>query len=161
MNRIRNNYLRKKRMKRWLVHYRLQPVVQQQHLQSQKSRAHIAADGSNKSILETIDELTMEKENDDIENHVKHTRKSLTRGSNDTSTYCRNTMNNLDINVGHGNTDHYCWQRLEDMTTSRNTYKIDQNNCGSDLAGKVTPLTSKEDEDDFEHRVVSNEKRVA
>ncbi|MFS7942012.1 putative cellulase [Helianthus anomalus] len=32
------------------------------------------------------------------------------------------------------NTDHYCWQRPEDMTTSRNAYRIDQNNLGSDFA---------------------------
>ncbi|KVH95346.1 Carbohydrate binding domain CBM49 [Cynara cardunculus var. scolymus] len=39
--------------------------------------------------------------------------------------------------VGDGNTDHYCWQRPEDMTTSRNAYRIDQNNPGSDLAGET------------------------
>ncbi|MFS7942005.1 putative cellulase [Helianthus anomalus] len=36
--------------------------------------------------------------------------------------------------VGDANTDHYCWQRPEDMTTSRNAYRIDQNNPGSDFA---------------------------
>ncbi|XP_071733770.1 endoglucanase 6-like isoform X2 [Rutidosis leptorrhynchoides] len=39
--------------------------------------------------------------------------------------------------VGDGNTDHYCWQRPEDMTTSRYAYRIDQNNPGSDLAGET------------------------
>ncbi|XVF81583.1 hypothetical protein PTKIN_Ptkin15bG0166700 [Pterospermum kingtungense] len=39
--------------------------------------------------------------------------------------------------VGDGDTDHYCWQRPEDMTTSRQAYKIDQNNPGSDLAGET------------------------
>eukprot|EP00249_Psilotum_nudum_P027429 c35080_g1_i1 orf=645-2567(+) len=39
--------------------------------------------------------------------------------------------------VGDGNTDHYCWQRPEDMTTSRYAYKIDSNNPGSDLAGET------------------------
>ncbi|KAF5938455.1 hypothetical protein HYC85_022714 [Camellia sinensis] len=39
--------------------------------------------------------------------------------------------------VGDGNTDHYCWQRPEDMTTSRQAYKIDRNNPGSDLAGET------------------------
>ncbi|CAA6661394.1 unnamed protein product [Spirodela intermedia] len=29
------------------------------------------------------------------------------------------------IKVGEGDTDHYCWQRPEDMTTSRQAYKID------------------------------------
>nr|DAD36284.1 TPA_asm: hypothetical protein HUJ06_006924 [Nelumbo nucifera] len=39
--------------------------------------------------------------------------------------------------VGDGNTDHYCWQRPEDMTTDRRAYKIDANNPGSDLAGET------------------------
>ncbi|KAK8602842.1 hypothetical protein V6N13_085044 [Hibiscus sabdariffa] len=37
--------------------------------------------------------------------------------------------------VGDGDTDHYCWQRLEDMTTSRQAYKINKRNPGSDVAG--------------------------
>uniref|UniRef100_A0A7N0RJS5 Endoglucanase n=1 Tax=Kalanchoe fedtschenkoi TaxID=63787 RepID=A0A7N0RJS5_KALFE len=39
--------------------------------------------------------------------------------------------------VGDGDTDHYCWQRPEDMTTSRKAYKIDQTHPGSDLAGET------------------------
>ncbi|CAN6447095.1 unnamed protein product [Victoria cruziana] len=39
--------------------------------------------------------------------------------------------------VGDGNTDHYCWQRPEDMTTSRHAYKIDAEHPGSDLAGET------------------------
>ncbi|KAF3634251.1 Endoglucanase 11 [Capsicum annuum] len=39
--------------------------------------------------------------------------------------------------VGDGDTDHYCWQRPEDMTTSRRAFKIDENNPGSDLAGET------------------------
>lgn len=39
--------------------------------------------------------------------------------------------------VGDGNTDHYCWQRPEDLTTSRAAYKIDPSNPGSDLAGET------------------------
>jgi len=39
--------------------------------------------------------------------------------------------------VGDGNTDHYCWQRPEDMTTSRSAYRVDVNNPGSDLAGET------------------------
>lgn len=39
--------------------------------------------------------------------------------------------------VGDGNTDHYCWQRPEDMTTPRQAYKIDPSNPGSDLAGET------------------------
>uniref|UniRef100_A0A0D9XDE6 cellulase n=1 Tax=Leersia perrieri TaxID=77586 RepID=A0A0D9XDE6_9ORYZ len=39
--------------------------------------------------------------------------------------------------VGDGDTDHYCWQRPEDMTTSRQAYKVDKENPGSDLAGET------------------------
>ncbi|KAL6280578.1 hypothetical protein ACE6H2_017459 [Prunus campanulata] len=39
--------------------------------------------------------------------------------------------------VGDGNTDHYCWQRPEDMTTDRRAYKISPSNPGSDLAGET------------------------
>ncbi|PUZ70611.1 hypothetical protein GQ55_2G246300 [Panicum hallii var. hallii] len=39
--------------------------------------------------------------------------------------------------VGDGDTDHYCWQRPEDMTTSRQAYRIDKDNPGSDLAGET------------------------
>ncbi|XP_073131702.1 endoglucanase 6-like isoform X1 [Henckelia pumila] len=39
--------------------------------------------------------------------------------------------------VGDGNTDHSCWQRPEDMTTSRAAYKIDPSHPGSDLAGET------------------------
>ncbi|XP_020578748.1 endoglucanase 22 [Phalaenopsis equestris] len=39
--------------------------------------------------------------------------------------------------VGDGDTDHYCWQRPEDMTTPRQAYKIDSNKPGSDLAGET------------------------
>ncbi|KAD3066550.1 hypothetical protein E3N88_34430 [Mikania micrantha] len=39
--------------------------------------------------------------------------------------------------VGDGYTDHYCWQRPEDMTTSRQAYKVDENNPGSDVVGET------------------------
>ena len=39
--------------------------------------------------------------------------------------------------MGDGDTDHYCWQRPEDMTTSRQAYKVDESNPGSDLAGET------------------------
>jgi endoglucanase len=39
--------------------------------------------------------------------------------------------------VGDGDTDHQCWMRPEDMTTSRTAYKIDATNPGSDLAGET------------------------
>ncbi|XP_059446817.1 endoglucanase 5-like [Corylus avellana] len=39
--------------------------------------------------------------------------------------------------VGDGASDHYCWERAEDMTTSRSAYKLDANHPGSDLAGET------------------------
>ncbi|KAG0472328.1 hypothetical protein HPP92_016874 [Vanilla planifolia] len=39
--------------------------------------------------------------------------------------------------VGDGATDHYCWQRPEDMTTPRQAYKIEAGRPGSDLAGET------------------------
>ncbi|KAI3898149.1 hypothetical protein MKX03_021748 [Papaver bracteatum] len=39
--------------------------------------------------------------------------------------------------VGDGNSDHYCWERAEDMSTSRTAYKIDAGQPGSDLAGET------------------------
>ncbi|XP_015973035.1 endoglucanase 11-like [Arachis duranensis] len=45
--------------------------------------------------------------------------------------------NVLWVEVGDGDTDHYCWQRPEDMTTSRRAYKVDANNPGSDVAGET------------------------
>ena len=39
--------------------------------------------------------------------------------------------------MGDGKSDHYCWQRPEEMTTDRRAYKLDRNNPGSDLAGET------------------------
>ncbi|KAL3618016.1 hypothetical protein CASFOL_038337 [Castilleja foliolosa] len=39
--------------------------------------------------------------------------------------------------VGDGTSDHYCWERAEDMTTSRTAYKLDPEHPGSDLAGET------------------------
>ncbi|RVX03077.1 Endoglucanase 13 [Vitis vinifera] len=39
--------------------------------------------------------------------------------------------------VGDGDADHACWERPEDMTTPRTSYKIDGQHPGSDLAGET------------------------
>ncbi|KAI3728550.1 hypothetical protein L6452_17187 [Arctium lappa] len=39
--------------------------------------------------------------------------------------------------VGDGDSDHYCWERAEDMTTPRTAYKLDTEHPGSDLAGET------------------------
>lgn len=39
--------------------------------------------------------------------------------------------------MGDGESDHYCWERAEDMTTPRTAYKLDSKNPGSDLAAET------------------------
>ncbi|XP_057790994.1 endoglucanase 5-like [Salvia miltiorrhiza] len=39
--------------------------------------------------------------------------------------------------VGDGETDHLCWQRPEDMTTSRRAYKVDEENPGTEVAAET------------------------
>ena len=45
--------------------------------------------------------------------------------------------NRKDIQVGDGDTDHLCWQRPEDMTTSRRAYKVDEENPGSEVVAET------------------------
>ncbi|CAH9114550.1 unnamed protein product [Cuscuta epithymum] len=46
--------------------------------------------------------------------------------------------NTLFVQVGDGDSDHLCWMRPEDMTTSRTAYKIDEAHPGSDVAGETS-----------------------
>jgi len=39
--------------------------------------------------------------------------------------------------IGDPDSDHSCWQRPEDMTTPRTSYKLDYNHPGSDLAAET------------------------
>ncbi|KAK9117871.1 hypothetical protein Scep_015964 [Stephania cephalantha] len=39
--------------------------------------------------------------------------------------------------VGDGSSDHYCWERAEDMTTPRTAFKLDPEHPGSDLAAET------------------------
>ncbi|WOL01906.1 hypothetical protein Cni_G10625 [Canna indica] len=43
----------------------------------------------------------------------------------------------LYVQVGDGNADHSCWERPEDMTTPRTSYKVDASNPGSDVAAET------------------------
>lgn len=43
----------------------------------------------------------------------------------------------LGTKVGDGESDHYCWERAEDMTTPREAYKVDQSHPGSDVAAET------------------------
>ncbi|KAJ7960342.1 Endoglucanase [Quillaja saponaria] len=67
---------------------------------------------------------------------LEHTMEAIKWGT-DYFIKAHTSPNVLWAEVGDGDTDHYCWQRPEDMTTSRHAYKIDKNNPGSDLAGET------------------------
>ncbi|WOL05056.1 hypothetical protein Cni_G13779 [Canna indica] len=43
----------------------------------------------------------------------------------------------LYVQVGEGNSDHGCWQRPEDMTTPRTSFKVDASTPGSDVAAET------------------------
>ncbi|XP_020086791.1 endoglucanase 13-like [Ananas comosus] len=43
----------------------------------------------------------------------------------------------LYVEVGDGDSDHACWQRPEDMTTPRNSYRLDDSKPGSDAAAET------------------------
>ncbi|KAL2316994.1 hypothetical protein Fmac_030870 [Flemingia macrophylla] len=67
---------------------------------------------------------------------LEHTMEAIKWGT-DYFIKAHTSPNVLWAEVGDGDTDHYCWQRPEDMTTSRRAFKIDENNPGSDLAGET------------------------
>ncbi|XP_028757979.1 endoglucanase 11 [Neltuma alba] len=67
---------------------------------------------------------------------LEHTMEAIKWGT-DYFIKAHTSPNVLWAEVGDGDTDHYCWQRPEDMTTSRQAYKVDEQNPGSDLAGET------------------------
>ncbi|KAK5784315.1 endoglucanase 11-like [Gossypium arboreum] len=80
-------------------------------------------------IIEFHDEIA-------IAGELEHALEAIKWGT-DYFIKAHTSPNVLWAEVGDGDTDHYCWQRPEDMTTSRQAYKIDQSNPGSDLAGET------------------------
>ncbi|RWW88649.1 hypothetical protein BHE74_00002467, partial [Ensete ventricosum] len=69
--------------------------------------------------------------------------------------------------VGDGDTDHYCWQRPEDMTTSRKAYKIDPDRPGSEVAGETAAamaaasLVFRETNPHYSHLLLHHAQQVA
>ncbi|XP_057507977.1 endoglucanase 11 [Actinidia eriantha] len=80
-------------------------------------------------VIEYGDQITRAGE-------FEHTLEAIKWGT-DYFIKAHTSPNVLWAEVGDGDTDHYCWQRPEDMTTSRRAYKIDESNPGSDLAGET------------------------
>ncbi|KAL1307838.1 hypothetical protein HN51_049738 [Arachis hypogaea] len=67
---------------------------------------------------------------------LQHTLEAIKWGT-DYFIKAHTSPNVLWAEVGDGDTDHYCWQRPEDMTTSRQAFKIDEEKPGSDLAAET------------------------
>lgn len=42
------------------------------------------------------------------------------------------------MEVGDGDSDHYCWMRAEDMATPRTAYNVDSEHPGSNIAAETT-----------------------
>ncbi|KAF8402624.1 hypothetical protein HHK36_010713 [Tetracentron sinense] len=73
----------------------------------------------------------------DAKGELKNAMDALKWGTN----YLIKAHNQPDVlygEVGDGDSDHDCWQRPEDMTTPRTTFKIDDQNPGADLAGETS-----------------------
>lgn len=70
------------------------------------------------------------------------------------------------LQVGDGDTDHDCWQRPEDMTTSRRAYKIDEKKPGSEVAGETAAamaaaaIAFKDLDSTYSHILLTHAKQV-
>ncbi|CAI9091737.1 OLC1v1026841C1 [Oldenlandia corymbosa var. corymbosa] len=68
--------------------------------------------------------------------------------------------------VGEGNADHQCWQRPEDMTTPRTSYRIDDQHPGADLAGETAAafaaasMAFRNSDPTYSSRLLDNGKQV-
>ncbi|KAJ0970107.1 hypothetical protein J5N97_022984 [Dioscorea zingiberensis] len=69
-------------------------------------------------------------------NQLEHALDAIKWGT-DYFIKAHNQPNTLWGQVGDGDSDHYCWERAEDMSTPRNAYKVDAEHPGSDIAGET------------------------
>ncbi|KAL9669787.1 hypothetical protein QQ045_007336 [Rhodiola kirilowii] len=81
------------------------------------------------SVIEFEDQIASAGE-------LKHALEAIKWGT-DYFIKAHSSPNVLWAEVGDGDTDHYCWQRPEDMTTSRKAYQVDEIHPGSDVAGET------------------------
>ena len=69
--------------------------------------------------------------------------------------------------VEDGDADHACWQRPEDMTTPRTSYKIDEKKPGSDLAGETAAafaaasMAFRKSDPDYSSKLLDHAKQVS
>ncbi|KZV39675.1 hypothetical protein F511_22700 [Dorcoceras hygrometricum] len=69
-------------------------------------------------------------------NQLGHTLEAIKWGT-DYFIKAHTQPNVLWAQVGDGVSDHYCWERAEDMSTPRTGYRLDPEHPGSDLAGEA------------------------
>ncbi|KZV56386.1 endoglucanase 11-like [Dorcoceras hygrometricum] len=81
------------------------------------------------AVIEFYDEI-------DAAGELRHALEAIKWGT-DYFIKAHTNPNVLWAMVGDGDTDHLCWQRPEDMTTSRRAYKLDENNPGSEVAAET------------------------
>lgn len=79
--------------------------------------------------------IDFKKEITDL-NHMDKALKAIKWGT-DYLIKAHPERNVLWAQVGDGASDHFCWQRPEDMSTPRTAYKLDESHPGSDLAGET------------------------
>lgn len=69
--------------------------------------------------------------------------------------------------VGDGDSDHACWQRPEDMTTPRKSYKVTDQNPGADLAGETAAafaaasIAFRSSDASYSNQLLSHAKQVS
>ncbi|KAL5551848.1 hypothetical protein UlMin_002024 [Ulmus minor] len=74
-------------------------------------------------------------------NQTGHLRRAIRWGSN-FILRAHTSHTTLYTQVGDGNADHQCWERPEDMDTSRSLYKITANSPGSEAAAEAAAALS-------------------
>ncbi|XP_039138580.1 endoglucanase 13 [Dioscorea cayenensis subsp. rotundata] len=79
--------------------------------------------------------IEFEKEITDV-NQLEHALDAIKWGT-DYFIKAHKQPNTLWAQVGDGDSDHYCWERSEDMSTPRTAYKVDAEHPGSDIAGET------------------------
>ena len=71
------------------------------------------------------------------------------------------------VQVGDPNNDHQCWERPEDMDTSRKAYKVDASHPGSDVAAETAAafasasMAFREADKNYSAKLLSSAKKVS
>ncbi|KAK1382259.1 Endoglucanase [Heracleum sosnowskyi] len=72
-----------------------------------------------------------------MQNQLENARAAVRWGSDYLLKAATATPGSLYVQVGNPNNDHPCWERPEDMDTSRDVYKVSSNSPGSDVAAET------------------------